>query len=142
MLLQPIYEIALIRVVNPGIPNRERIILRPTEKVDLGRFAILIGLQSPVAGMLQPIPGEFFWFGDRVIEPPAWLVVYTGPGEYRETQIVETQEPAHVFHMGSRLETQLRGLAHGARLCRSWAAQPACAIGRCQTVPGSIFLVS
>ena len=43
MTIFPIIELSLIGVADPAVPNQERIILWPTQHVDLTNIAIIVG---------------------------------------------------------------------------------------------------
>jgi len=98
MQILPIFQLSLIGVEDAGIPNKERVILRPTERVNLAEFGMLIGIQNQ--GFTSPLNETFFWFGEILIDPPSWLFIYTGKGEFRESQMPTTGEKAYVFHWG------------------------------------------
>lgn len=95
--LMPIAELSVYGVEEAGVPNRERISLRPTETVNLGRYGVLLAIQNETGG-LTPVPDHFFWFGERVISPPAWVILLTGKGENR---VIEGDRgPLHIFFWG------------------------------------------
>jgi len=89
-------DLKIIGVVDGGVPNSERIALRPNRRVALTGFGIAVGLSAGDAGAL-PIYDNVFWFPEMIVEPPAWLFVYTGPGTTRQTTF-PSGEPALVFH--------------------------------------------
>jgi hypothetical protein len=99
MLLPPIVELTLVGVAGRNDPNRERIILRPTEPVNLGAFGLFLGYKTD-EGRTIPLADSFYWFGEVEVAPPGWIFVYTGKGEYRETEIPELGQTAYVFHWG------------------------------------------
>jgi len=98
-LLPYVHELSIIGVADRGVPNRERIIIRPTEAVELGRFGLFLGINRP-DGTVLPLRDQFFWFGDQIVAPPAWLFVFTGPGVYQESRVPETGHLAHSYHWG------------------------------------------
>ncbi len=89
MILPPILELSLQGVFDSGVPNRERIILRPTEDVDLTQFGIMLGVRMD-GGAVWPIRDQFFWFGNIRVAPPSWIVVVTRAGEFRTTNHPKT----------------------------------------------------
>lgn len=99
MRLPPIFEFSNVSVFHSGVPNEERIVLRPTESVELAQFGIFVAAQSK-DGTLTPINDNFFWFGAMQISPPSWIVVYTGKGEFRELAHHTTKHPVYCFHWG------------------------------------------
>jgi hypothetical protein len=81
----PISELLLVGVVNAGVPNEERIVLRPTQTVGLGAFGVAVGVADQASGGAQPFYDYIFWFPDTLISPPAWVLLYTGLGTPQQT---------------------------------------------------------
>jgi hypothetical protein len=94
----PVFELSVIGIFDEGIPHQERIILRPTQAVDLSNFALLVGYQA--AEGIVPFNDHFRWLGPGVIGPPSWLVIYTDSGTDVETTHQETGEPVFIKHWG------------------------------------------
>lgn len=104
MLFEPIIELTIIIVADAGVPNQERVVLRPTESVNLGQFGVTVGIRnSDNPNLILPLTDHFFWFPNLVVETPSWLFLYTGKGSYEETTRVGTSETAHVFHWGREI---------------------------------------
>ena len=101
MILETIYELTILGVADVGIPNQERIIIRPTQAVNLAGFGLYLGQLRP-DGMIVPFRDHFFWFGEIVVTAPGWIIVYTGPGEFQVSQLPGTKEPAYSFHWGKQ----------------------------------------
>jgi hypothetical protein len=91
-VLPLVSELSLFGVYDANVPNKERVVLRPTQEVSLARFCLLVAVQSAQGGVL-PIPDQFLWLGDLIVKPPAWLVVFTGPGTYN----VQQQGPDTIY---------------------------------------------
>jgi hypothetical protein len=86
MFLPPVLELTLVGVVDPGVPNQERVVLRPTESVNLSQFGLLIGWRNS-DGSVVPVFDNFFWFGEIEVTPPSWILVYTGSGFFRKSVV-------------------------------------------------------
>lgn len=99
MLLPTITELSIVGVGDAGVANQERVVIRPTEAIDLGGYGLFLG-QLQKNGMVLPLFDQFLWFGDGEISPPSWLVVYTGPGTPQITTMRETGQPAYTVHWG------------------------------------------
>lgn len=80
MIFPPSFALSVIGIADAGVPNSERLVLRPTEWVNLGRFGVLVGTQR--ADGVLPWIDNFFWFGEVEVSPPAWILLYTKPGGY------------------------------------------------------------
>jgi hypothetical protein len=101
MMFPPIWELMIVAMADGGVPNKERIIIRPTEKIDLGEFCVCAGLRhKDNPNVVIPLLDNIFWFSNLTIEPPSWIFIYTGKGEFRETTANGTNERALVFHWG------------------------------------------
>jgi hypothetical protein len=99
MYFPPLLELSLVGVANAGTPNRERILLRPTEKVNLAQFGILLGLRAE-SGLVTPIRDSFFWFGEIEVEPPSWIGVYTGSGTFKQEPLPGSNQMGYWFYWG------------------------------------------
>src|SRR5438105_869754 len=90
-------DLEILGVADPGVPNAERILIRPTRTVSLIGFGIAMGLFISREQGAMPIHDNVFWFPDMIVEPPALLFVYTNAGKVLQTTL-ESGEPALVFH--------------------------------------------
>jgi hypothetical protein len=73
----PILELAIVDVTDFGVPGRERIVIRPTQPVDLGQFFLVLGFQN-TPNAATPFRNAALWLGNFHIDPPAWIIVFTG----------------------------------------------------------------
>jgi hypothetical protein len=89
-------ELLLIGVVDAGVPNKERIVLRPTQTTDLKQFLLAPGIFNPSNGGARPIFDNAFWFPDVRVDAPSWIHVYTGLGNSRIDSL-PGGEPVHTF---------------------------------------------
>ncbi len=104
MWFEPVTELTIVIVGDPGVPNKERIILRPTQTIDLGQFSMTVGIRDKDnPNLVVPLQDHLFWFPNLVIEPPSWIFLYTGKGTYEKTNLAGTSETAHVFHWGREI---------------------------------------
>jgi hypothetical protein len=90
-------ELVVIGDADRGVPNHERVIMRPTETINLQEFIVTLAIRN-TDGLVVPLHDNVFWFADRILDPPSWVILYTGPGEAKET--VLDGQPAHIFHWG------------------------------------------
>ena len=99
------HELTLLGVADPGKPNLERIVLRPTQPINVSGFGLTVGLPNPQAGA-YPLFDNVFWFPDLAIAPPSWILVYTGKGQPQNSYLpngeqaltLHWQRPYTVFH--------------------------------------------
>ena len=91
-------ELEIVAIADRGIPNRERIILRPNTHLNLQGFILGIGWGFPDAIAL-PIADRVFFFTEQWIDVESWVVVYTGKGETMTSEM-DTGETAYSFHWG------------------------------------------
>jgi hypothetical protein len=75
-----ITELAIAHVYEPGVPNKERIAIRVDAAVDLGSYAVVLGVRSPGTQFITPIRDSMFWFGSGTVAVRDWIFVYTGSG--------------------------------------------------------------
>lgn len=98
--LPPVIEIGTVVIADPGVPNLERIVFRPTEPVNLGVCGILVGMKTG-EGFI-PVNNLFFWFGEVEIKPPSWVLVFTGKGTARQ-EVDKSGNPMHLFYWGHEI---------------------------------------
>jgi hypothetical protein len=99
MIFPPPSELSMLGVLDAGVPNQERIILRPTEEVNLAQFGVLVGVRID-SGDLIPLHDNFYWFGEIQIPAPSWIVLATGKGEPKVTHHPNTGHPIYWFYWG------------------------------------------
>ncbi len=82
-----ISELMLVGVADAGVPNKERVVLRPTQLVSLNHFAISIGVVDAQGARPRPVFDNVFWFPELLVGPPAWVLVYTGRGTPQQSSL-------------------------------------------------------
>lgn len=91
-------DLRILGVFDPGVPNKERVIIRPNRQVSLTGVGVAVGITVSKSAGAAPLHDNVFWFPAVTVEPPAWLFLYTGRGEMRQTTVTEKGETALVFH--------------------------------------------
>ena len=99
MILNGISELYILGVYERGIPNRERIVLKAAESVNMGQFGLMLGVIKE-QGFALPIRDNLFWFGDGHINKGDWIFIYTGPGEFRVDELPNSNEKLYAVHWG------------------------------------------
>ena len=99
MIVGPINELSVVDVYERGVPNAERIVIGVNEPVNMGQFGLLLGVRQQ-QGSAYPLRDNFFWFGDGYVRKGDWILVYTGPGESRTTELPGTSTKAYSLHWG------------------------------------------
>jgi len=79
MIVTSLTELLLYPVADRGVPNSERLPILVREHIDIGRYGLMVG-SSGVNGLAVPFQDNFFWFGDGLVNPGDWILVYTGGG--------------------------------------------------------------
>jgi hypothetical protein len=97
MLIPPLFEFGKVTVADPGTPGLERILFRPTEPIDLGQCALLLGWRRE-DGQIVPLDNYFFWFGVNFVSPPCWIVVFTGKGQDNRSE--DNGQPFYFYYWG------------------------------------------
>ena len=102
MILPGPIGLNIVGVYDRGVPNLERVVLRPKDNIELGRyFMFLARLDAPRLGV--PIPEPYLWLGDETLGATHWVVVYTGPGERTWERHPDTGEAIRVLHWGHKV---------------------------------------
>jgi hypothetical protein len=97
MIIPPIPELKIIGVVDPGIPNQERIIFQPVEAVNTAQFVVCVGHKS--GKNWQILDNLCCWLGEAMLKPPTWFVLYTGMGK-ASVLTDNLGNPIHVRYWG------------------------------------------
>jgi hypothetical protein len=96
-LTVPVTELSMIGVSNPGVPDKEMVVLRPSETIVLPNFAVAVGVYDASAGGARPIYDNVYWFPEIVISPPSWIFIYTGKGSPTENIVENGQRVLSLF---------------------------------------------
>ncbi len=99
IILDSITELSVSGVSDRGIPNKERILVRVHELTELRYYGIALAKLLPEGGVI-PYDNFFYFFEQCEAEKDSWLVLYTGVGERRDTQLPTTLEKAYSMHWG------------------------------------------
>lgn len=78
--LPTIPELQLIGVLDPGVPGKERIVLKVEQKIDIGWYAIVVAIRGQPSGHSTPMRDNMYWIGSGSVEPNDWFFLYTGSG--------------------------------------------------------------
>lgn len=100
-------ELPIVDIADAGVPNSERIALRPTQAVELQDYVLVMGPRPEGKGV---IPLYAYYFGSQVVQPPSWILVYTGAGTNR-SQVAPNGEVLHLFFMNRPQTLLAKGTA-------------------------------
>lgn len=92
-----IFGLELRGILDRGIPNKERIVLRAEIPMHLGNFALICG-PATAEGGLVPSSSFFLKLDGRDLKEGTWVIVYTCPGSTRSTTIESNGDPVLVLH--------------------------------------------
>jgi hypothetical protein len=95
------HDLSIIGLFDPGIANRERIVLRVEAPIRFRHYYLSLALRSPDGFN----PNHLIWLGyfDKAVEAKAGaiLIVYSGSGENLITAIADAPYTlAYVMHWG------------------------------------------
>ena len=99
MILQGISELVLIGVHERGIPNKERIVLRANDRLQMGQFGLLLGVKG-APGFAFPIKDNFFWFGEGMVDRGDYVFVFTGSGNPQKSELPNSSEKLYTVFWG------------------------------------------
>lgn len=100
MILPILTELQMLGVFERGVPNAERIVMKALVDISLAQYGVLLAhrkgntLESPST----PINDQLLWMTDRQVKAGTTIFVYTGPGEFKVTNVNGTTNPAVVVH--------------------------------------------
>ncbi len=96
--LEPILELEIVGIYDRGIPNKERVVLRPNMALNLQGFVLGAGWEFP-NGTVFPISDRTLFFTEQWIDVESWVVIYTGKGASLVSEM-PTGETAYTYHWG------------------------------------------
>ena len=109
MLLPIIWEVRVVGVDEPNVPNRERIMLQANQAVDMSQFIMTAGFPSPPGSqMVYPVRDVLFWFGGIALNPGDWIALFTGAGTPEQHRDPATGKVIHFLYWG-RQQTLFTG---------------------------------
>ena len=97
--LGTIPELTLLGAYEHGVPNKERVVLRAEVPVDLGFFAVVLGLRNPSpegALLATPLVDSMYWLGSTLIQAGDWVFLFTGPGTPTVTRSNDNRCNLHI----------------------------------------------
>ena len=97
-VLPRISELGVVKVVDAGIPNRERVYIKAETEVNLGPYFLTNGWRIAPENAV-PLNSDVFWLGNITVAQGTWIVVYTGAGQQKVTRM-KNGEPGLVLHWG------------------------------------------
>jgi len=100
ILLPQIPELELLGVADRGVPNRERVVLRSHGHVQMGGYALFLGIRSHAPGFALPVRDSMFWLGDGPVRPDDWVIVFTGSGTPSNTQMPDAPGKIYLLYWG------------------------------------------
>ena len=100
--LDNIEELDLVGVADRGVPNKERIIMRPRWEIEnLQGYIVGLGIVDSTNPLsLTPLANFAFFFTECCPELNSWIVLYTGKGEPQVTELPTTGQRAYTFFWG------------------------------------------
>ena len=79
-------QLRIVEVMEPGVPNRERIAIQALSPCNTATFCLMLG-HMHLDGTASPIKDNLLWFGHAFINQGDWIFVFTGPGQTSVTPI-------------------------------------------------------
>ncbi|ACT50263.1 hypothetical protein [Methylovorus glucosotrophus] len=90
--------IEIFGVYDRGVPNKERVVLRVTQTLNLANYFLIVGLAHE--NNIWPFNDSFLWLTNIEVVGPAWVFIYTGKGTPRVELEMNTKQPLHALYWG------------------------------------------
>src|SRR5579871_4264633 len=100
MIFPFIFQLSQLGLYDAGVPNKERILLRATEAVNLSQFCMIIAHRTQAQNVV--INNNLYWFPDTPVAPPCWIVLKTGEGQDKVERHPVNGQPIHFFYWGRK----------------------------------------
>lgn len=91
-------EIEILYALNKGILKDEKLVLRATENLDIGKYLVLDNTYS-ADGQPTNLLRHCFWFPDKEIKAGDKIILYTKEGTDTE-KLTKTGSTSHFFYWG------------------------------------------
>ena len=87
-----------MEILDPGVPNKERVLVAVDEPTDLSSYVILQSF-APAPGKVAPGAAAAFWFPSELASKGDAVVLLTGPGQATK-ETLPNGRIGHVFFWG------------------------------------------
>lgn len=92
-------DLQIFGIYDRGLPNKERIVLRVNQPVNLAEYFLILGFRGSMgANVIVPITDHSLWLGSNFINVPGWVFIFTGSGNAGLSQEMHTKEPVHTLY--------------------------------------------
>jgi hypothetical protein len=78
-------KVSIVRIVDRGVPNQERLHLSVLVYTDLSFFMVVDTVATGV-NSISSTPKHSYWFAPAKVKPGDNVVLYTGPGTDSQTR--------------------------------------------------------
>jgi hypothetical protein len=108
-----------LRIANAGELERERVVLRATADVDIGRYVLFSCFAEDKVALSGPIK-KAFWFEDKKIKSGDLVVLYSKDGSESE-KVTNTGAVSYFYYWESTTPIWTRGSIPVLLLGRTWS---------------------
>jgi hypothetical protein len=99
MFLPTTTALRIITVLDRGAPNKECIVLRTYEPINLQNYVMGLGVTGDNV-TATPLNGYIYYFADALVPTGSWVFVYTGPGQAQVSSIPAGSDIAFTLPLG------------------------------------------
>lgn len=94
------HEFKANQVDNSKIPQKERVVLRAAQEVDLKGYAVVDRTFDP-KGKVSNEFRHIFVFPSLTVLKGEWVLLYSGKGKYSKVKLASIKDPIHRLFWGS-----------------------------------------
>ena len=92
-------HLQFVNVAEPGFYVEERVVLRPSIRVNVMDYALVPMKGGPTPSNAEDLNSDVYWFPDKVVEAGDFVLLYTKCGtDYTFTE--PSGHEVHVFYWG------------------------------------------
>lgn len=103
-VLAGIPELQLFGIIERGVPNKERVVLKPTIALDISPYVVFAAVRTaPGTDLISPLRDHMFWFGSAFLQPNDWIFLYTGHGTPSTFPASDGNGQVHTLYWGHSL---------------------------------------
>ena len=99
MIVGDVTELSIVKVLDPGEPNKECVAINVNENLNMGQYGLMLG-QYALNRRAHPYFDHLFWFGDAYLNAGDWLFVFTGTGTVSQAKATNETNDNYYLYWG------------------------------------------
>ena len=99
MIVGDVTELSIVKVLDPGVPNKECVAIQVNENLNMGQYGLMLGYYARNKRAI-PYFDHLYWFGDAYLRAGDWVFVYTGSGTVSTAKATNNVNDVYYLYWG------------------------------------------